>query len=509
LILGAMNMQASFANIESLLMPGEVIEDHAEFEAECTSCHVRFAKSTQTGLCLDCHEEISADLEALEGFHGLTEEIADTECKVCHSDHLGREADVVGLDKEIFDHTVTDFELKGSHQKTQCEACHEADLQYRDAPSECFDCHKEDDNHKGRLGEVCGDCHVESAWRDAKFDHDETDFPLEGNHEDASCNGCHANERYEDTPTECYACHRLDDVHRGSRGQECDNCHSPRDWESVLFDHSRDTDFPLEGQHNDVSCDSCHEDGVFEKEMDPACFACHKSDDDHQGRNGEECDKCHAPQAWSEVAFDHDNDTDFPLEYRHAEVECEACHRGMVFEQEMETSCFACHRNDDAHDGQEGEDCGRCHDESGWTTEVVFDHDLTRFPLNGLHATVPCEECHLTTTFKDTPLECVECHEDDDSHEKTLGPECERCHNPNDWALWTFDHDTETDFELEGAHEDLACAACHREPIEEEIVLSMTCASCHQQDDVHSGRFGRNCQRCHSAESFKEIRIGQ
>jgi len=211
---------------------------------------------------------------------------------------------VVGLDKETFDHDVTDFELKGSHQSTQCEACHEPDLQYRDAPSQCIDCHKEDDNHKGRLGEVCGDCHVESAWRDAKFDHDETDFPLEGNHKDTSCNGCHANERYEDTPTECYACHRLDDVHRGSRGQECNNCHSPRDWDAVLFDHSRDTDFPLEGQHNDVACDSCHEGGVFEKEMDTACFACHRSDDDHQGRNGEECDNCHSPQAWAEVSFD-------------------------------------------------------------------------------------------------------------------------------------------------------------------------------------------------------------
>lgn len=501
-------IQTFATTIETLIMPGEVIEGHAEYESECSQCHERFEKRSQSALCLDCHEEIAADIDSLEGFHGRIEGIRDMECKVCHTDHEGRDADIVGLDPDTFDHAATDFELKGVHLKTECQACHSPELKYySEAPSECIDCHKEDDNHKGRLGEACGDCHVERGWREAKFDHDETDFPLEGKHEDVSCNACHANERYEETPTECYSCHRLNDVHRGSRGTECNDCHTPRDWEKVTFDHDRDTDFPLEGRHRDVFCNDCHTDGVFEKEMDTACYACHRNDDDHNGRNGEECDKCHTPQAWKDISFDHDEDTEFPLRFRHAEIECEACHKSDVFAQEMDARCYACHRNDDAHNGEEGEECGRCHNESGWASELVFDHDLTRFPLNGLHATVPCEECHLTTTFKDAPLECVACHEDDDVHKRTLGERCERCHNPNAWALWTFDHDLETEFPLEGAHEDLACEGCHKEPVDREIELSTTCAGCHQQDDVHFGRFGRNCDRCHTVESFEQIRI--
>ena len=51
---------------------------------------------------------------------------------------------------------------------------------------------------------------------------------------------------------------------------------------------------------------------------------------------------------------------------------------------------------DDVHKGQVGKKCERCHNQSGWTKEVFFDHDLARFPLIGIHAITPCEECHLS-----------------------------------------------------------------------------------------------------------------
>ena len=64
------------AQIETLVMPGDVIEGHAEYEAECGSCHQAFQRSKQRALCLDCHEDINADIAAKSGFHGLDRQAA-------------------------------------------------------------------------------------------------------------------------------------------------------------------------------------------------------------------------------------------------------------------------------------------------------------------------------------------------------------------------------------------------------------------------------------------------
>ncbi len=71
--------------------------------------------------------------------------------------------------------------------------------------------------------------------------------------------------------------------------------------------------------------------------------------------------------------------------------------------------------------------------------------------------------------------------------------------------LWQFDHNTQTAYKLEGAHEGLDCQACHQKPITRDDLLSNSCALCHQEDDAHEGRFGQHCERCHTAESFKKI----
>ncbi|MBI5040266.1 MAG: cytochrome C, partial [Gammaproteobacteria bacterium] len=192
---------------------------------------------------------------------------------------------------------------------------------------------------------------------------------------------------------------------------------------------------------------------------------------------------------------------------KHKEVLCKTCHRGNLTDK-LETGCIACHRADDVHRGKQGEDCARCHKESGWGDEVVFDHDLTRFPLIGLHATAPCEECHASTTFQDVAMRCNDCHAESDVHKRTLGDDCARCHNPNGWAFWQFDHDIATDFRLEGAHSGLVCQACHRDPLKgHEFDQSKLCVACHAADDKHRGRFGRQCERCHDQESFENVRV--
>jgi len=67
----------SAQDIETLVMPGQVIEAHADIESECSSCHKMFDKAAQAQLCTDCHEEIGTDIASSMGFHGLYPEATD------------------------------------------------------------------------------------------------------------------------------------------------------------------------------------------------------------------------------------------------------------------------------------------------------------------------------------------------------------------------------------------------------------------------------------------------
>ena len=156
--------------------------------------------------------------------------------------------------------------------------------------------------------------------------------------------------------------------------------------------------------------------------------------------------------------------------------------------------------------GQLGNTCEKCHVESGWRNDIHFDHDLTGFPLVGLHVVVACEQCHLTQQFKDARKDCFGCHQKDDRHKGGLGKNCASCHTPNGWEIWEFNHDKSTSFPLTGAHSKLECNACHKRPAGE-VKLSTECGACHVRDDVHFGQYGRQCQRCHTSISFKQVRI--
>ena len=168
--------------------------------------------------------------------------------------------------------------------------------------------------------------------------------------------------------------------------------------------------------------------------------------------------------------------------------------------------CKSCHAPDDVHNNSMGSNCGSCHVESGWRDKIVFDHGLTSFPLVGLHASVACEECHVTRAFRGTAKDCYSCHKAKDVHKGGLGKACNDCHNPNGWTFWQFDHGHKTHFALTGAHKDIACESCHKES-PDKVKLSMECGSCHGREDVHQGRFGRDCARCHDTRTFRQPRV--
>jgi hypothetical protein len=422
---------------EQLVMPGPVISAHAKLEKQCSNCHEPFSPASQTRLCLACHKDTATDRRMGTGFHGREPEATKQECIHCHTDHEGRDADIVQLDREIFNHSVTNFVLRDAHKTVPCAGCHPATAKFRDAPGRCIDCHKASDPHKGRLGEACDSCHAETAWHLIKaFDHDKTRFVLQDAHRAVPCSACHSDERYKDIPTACVGCHLLQDVHAGRYGAKCASCHDQDKWGTVRFDHDRATRFPLRAAHTKVKCD--------------------------------------------------------------------ACHTGDLYRDKLATTCVSCHRRDDPHAGQLGNRCAQCHGETSWRRAPLFDHDVTRFPLIGRHAIVPCEECHRSSRFKDTPLGCSSCHPDQ-HHEGRLGANCALCHSPNSWTLWRFDHDAQTRYPLTGAHRGLDCHACHVTRNVAKITLATNCYACHRQDDAHRGSFGQTCERCHTTNSFKQV----
>lgn len=572
-LLNLLVARADFLNsMEQALMPGPLHKSHAKFETDCTNCHVLLKKTFQNDHCLKCHdhENVARDIESGKGFHGRIPDVKTRECKGCHAEHKGRDSTLVLLDAQTFNHTATDYPLRGRHTTTRCTACHAADKKYHQAASLCYDCHGSKDPHQSKLGKQCEDCHNETGWAEFKFDHARTKFALRGKHKEVTCRDCHPQERYKGVPLECVGCHATVDKHQGSLGNKCAGCHNETKWKDFIFDHGQ-TKFPLDGKHKGVACAECHPKHKY-KDVPVNCHGCHKKDDKHKGQFGEKCKDCHNTLGWATQKFNHDKDTKFPLEDAHARVlcaqchkpedknaklktdcyschklrdehqglygekckdchnvkrwkearfdhsstkfalhgkhektKCKDCHPGHLYNDKLPTKCLACHRSSDTHGGQLGELCERCHNESGWSQDVKFDHNLVSFPLLGAHAALACEECHQSGNFKNAKPRCATCHDKDDVHKHRLSSRCERCHFAKDWKAWKFDHGTQTHFELKGAHRGIVCQACHKTEVTDKFDTPKECGACHADQDVHQGAYGRWCQRCHDQESFKHV----
>ena len=567
---------AQAENVETALMPGQVIEGHAKWEDTCTTCHKRFDKGAQTTLCLDCHKDIRKDVDQKQGFHGRFKD--QQECRNCHTEHKGRTENIAPITEQTFDHGQTDFPLRGGHadtKKLECKSCHKPNTKFREAPSACYSCHKKDDKHKGRVGELCAECHTDSAWKTIRFDHNKTRYPLRGKHADTACKSCHAEDRYKhtpmdcfachkkddkhkgqegtkcgdchdtqswkkasfdhnksrfpllgkhaqttcikchltpvfkDAPMDCYSCHKKDDKHKGTYGDKCETCHGASDWKATAFDHDLHTKYPLRGQHLTTTCASCHKGDLYKEKTPTDCFACHKKDDKHKGRYSERCERCHTERAWTVLLFEHDRDTTYRLRGYHQRTKCESCHKGSLYRDKTPTDCYSCHKKDDIHHASFGEKCEKCHTEQQWKAPP-FNHDRdTKYPLLGQHRMVTCHSCHKGALYTDkTPTVCYACHKNSDTHRRKLGTRCEDCHNSRDWKLWDFDHDTRTKFKLDGKHKGLGCYDCHNTPAENKIVISSACATCHKKDDKHSGGFGPQCERCHQTSEWRTIKQG-
>jgi hypothetical protein len=280
------------------------------------------------------------------------------ECQDCHNSFDWADS--------LFDHfDRTGFALADSHAGLECESCHEGSVFEQTKTSECVSCHLEDDSHAGINGTVCSDCHRPTEWLNVMFDHAvDTDFPLRGSHAEAACADCHVDPIAVALPQmQCVGCHADDEPHAGQLGDVCSDCHVEVDWiESVRFDHDF-ARFPLLGRHSEIVCEDCHATPAFH-DADEQCIDCHADNDVHAAALGPDCAECHTPLAWTLWRFDHDAATDFPLQGAHAGLSCQGCHRRPAVDGAVAAigaTCIDCHRLDDTHDGEFGEDCDSCH----------------------------------------------------------------------------------------------------------------------------------------------------
>jgi hypothetical protein len=184
----------------------------------------------------------------------------------------------------------------------------------------------------------CGACHTAEGWDRVTFDHARTGFPLDGQHRQAECRGCHAESDFKrPVPRACVACHR--DAHAGRLGSRCQNCHDAVAWKEPTFgpEAHRRTNFPLDGRHAVLPCEECHGDRRDRGFSRPTrrCVECHAADllraaaislDHSVFGSAEECRRCHG--AWSfGNAYLPGHDSCFPIRTgTHSGIRCARCH---------------------------------------------------------------------------------------------------------------------------------------------------------------------------------------
>lgn len=246
----------------------------------CADCHSSDLTRLDQDICANCH--LSLD----EVY--LNRHIAafGQDCLACHD----------GVDIfSNFSHDLTRFALSGKHAEANCLDCHKGNIsrqQLQATPTDCASCHSEDDAHQGEFGAICGECHSTDGWLPATFDHNRTDFPLTGAHQNISCDSCHAGSIHKGTPSQCGACHAEPTFHAGLFEADCATCHTTSAWLPVNYTEPHT--FPL-GHGEANSCRDCHASALSAW----TCYTCHDQAEILQEHSEEgindfnDCMRCH------------------------------------------------------------------------------------------------------------------------------------------------------------------------------------------------------------------------
>jgi hypothetical protein len=506
----------------------------AHKRVDCKDCHTaKFKQSSRTkylGLdsnCLSCHEDVHR-------FRKSHEELL--ECRICHSFDARTVVRARGLK---FDHEkAADFPLHGKHDDTNCVNCHTSTKSFklRERPDKCVDCHK--DVHKNVYTISSRDCKACHTDRQTEFtskipnwNHGEkTRFALTGEHKKQECVKCHTKTAKTPPKMTCAGCHQETSAHVVAGrdrfdGRDCSQCHDATKFTAnVSFEHQKNTGFALGGKHGAVKCNTCHRvkpkeqakkaEETFEFFPSSSCVGCHAHTDEHNGKFNDRpklCVKCHIPGSTNIKKPNHRELTPaFAQQGAHAPIACDKCHGEALSNLSPGNDCASCHAKDDKHKGNLGTTCKQCHLEGYPWSEVLFTHNShSDFKLEGKHQVVACTKCHTAApvTYKPTKTACIDCHQSQDVHQAKLGTDCAKCHDAHG-TTQKFDHNTMTEYVLDGAHARADCVGCHASGEPQAATLDygfaakgLECRDCH--GDPHGLRPGASCVGCHTTESFK------
>ncbi|MBI9035604.1 MAG: hypothetical protein JEZ03_14165 [Bacteroidales bacterium] len=387
--------------------------------------------------------------------------------------------------------------------------------------------------HGEGLSVDCKDCHTTDSWKmiegNYTFNHEDTEFPLEGQHRNTDCKWCHTSMVFSKAEADCYSCHT--DMHEQTLGLDCARCHSSESWiVTNMTELHQLTQFPLIGPHNTADCSDCHK-SASTLRFDPLgveCFDCHQQDymaaisPNHVLDNySTNCIDCHRINAfsWSGAGINHNF---FPLTQGHAINDCYQCHTQGVPYANISNDCFDCHQPDYTsainpnHVASDfSTSCADCHSLApGWKPAGFRDHDPLFFPIySGKHNGEwnNCLDCHPSPSNY-SQFTCIDCHEHnqndmDDEHGGIGGylyesSACLDCHPTGD-DEGAFNHSA-SDFPLTGAHTTTQCSDCHTNGY---TGTSSVCFDCHSEDYAQTSNpnhtqinLSNDCAECHTAE---------
>jgi len=310
--------------------------------------------------------------------------------------------------------------------------------------------------HGEQLKIDCKVCHTSEGWvfigDSSSFDHNSTNFMLEGQHQNTDCKLCHSSLKFNEAETTCNSCHT--DVHNMSVGNDCVRCHNSQNWlVDIIPELHEQNGFPLMGNHRMASCTDCHisDNNLVWNRIGNDCIMCHQEDynqtvnPNHMASGfSTNCVECHLPTAesWGAENFH----LFFPLTEGHNIADCAACHDVNNYSA-ASPECSSCHIDDYNNAANPNHltagfntNCAECHTTSGWQPADYKQHDAQSFPIySGNHKGEwnSCTECHIGGDYNN--FSCIDCHEH------------------NNQSRLAGEHDDVGGFKFESN----ACYACH------------------------------------------------
>jgi hypothetical protein len=357
-------------------------------DKECTRCHKSAGEIAITQKAVDLYHGPKSRFPLVKAHKGVKCDQCHTnnvyentprECGVrCHEDslHRGTLGDLCSNCHSggewaavRFNHDEdTKWPLKGWHKRIpKCEDCHARREDYHKTPTNCSaeGCHAKDDVHRGRLGNDCEICHLETGKN--IFDHNKhSDYKLDGAHLTTQCAECHPSITFKPRPTNCFGCHPEPDVHKGQFGTRCESCHNTVSFDQFLPLHDVGS-FSLRGAHDNLDCKACHKDSRPLAGTGNLCITCHRQDDIHYNSLSPQCGDCHTQWTFAPARFDH-TQVGCNLTGLHKALPCYDCHQTGNFGG-LSPTCYGCHAADArrvvvagaAIDHAGFIDCGNCH----------------------------------------------------------------------------------------------------------------------------------------------------